>query len=289
MGIYEEIREELEKLVIPEMPLIDIAETIEDHIRNAGYYPAFPVNISINEIAAHYTPPPQDETVIKEDDLVKIDFGYHNGDGKVIDNAITIDLSESHKPLLEAAEKSVKEAISHIQPGKKVNEISQVIYEVVQSYGLKPIANLTGHSIEPYWIHGGVPLPSVPNEVDYEFKEGDRFAVEVFVTYPEGSGYVVDSGEPHIFSLISLERGIRTHMGRKLLLHIVKEYKTLPFSDRWLVKKFGSKFMVKTGLMELRKAHLIEAYPPLREEKRTPIAQFELTVELTSEGAQVVK
>ena len=38
------------------IPLKELAEQIEAKIVSLGGKPAFPVNLSINEIAAHYTP-----------------------------------------------------------------------------------------------------------------------------------------------------------------------------------------------------------------------------------------
>ncbi len=284
--ISSKIREELEKLVIPEMPYTDIVDTVEEHMKQEKVIPGFPVNISVNEIAAHDTAAYEDKRLIKDDDLVKIDFGFHNGDGLVIDNALTIDLSGSHGKLINGAKRAVEKAVKELKTGIRVSELSEIIYDAVVKEGVIPISNLTGHNIEPYWIHGGIPIPTVPNDIDYEFKDGDILAIEVFTTYEEGSGKVEDTGEPHIFSLVSLERGIRTNMGRKLLTHIVKEYKTLPFSDRWLIQQFKSKFMVKTGLQELIKNRLIERYPPLKEEKGQPVAQYEVTVKLV-EGKPV--
>jgi len=38
---------------------------------------AFPTTISVNEVAGHNSPLPEDSTSIREGDLVKIDLGLH--------------------------------------------------------------------------------------------------------------------------------------------------------------------------------------------------------------------
>ena len=58
------IREEIARpLIKPGAKILDICETIEKAIIDQGGGIAFPCNVSVNEIAAHYTSPLFDETV----------------------------------------------------------------------------------------------------------------------------------------------------------------------------------------------------------------------------------
>ncbi len=52
-----------------DMKIIDLVEYVEGNIIEMGGIPAFPCNVSINEITAHYTSPPGDESTIKKGDL----------------------------------------------------------------------------------------------------------------------------------------------------------------------------------------------------------------------------
>ena len=70
------------------------AEQIEGKIRELGGKPAFPVNLSINEIAAHYTPAYNDET--KADGLLKVDIGVQI-EGAIADTAFSLDLTKDKK------------------------------------------------------------------------------------------------------------------------------------------------------------------------------------------------
>ena len=62
--ILRETREEMRGFVKENMAVIDVCEKAEGLIRSKSGKPAFPCNVSINEVAAHYTAPPGDKTVI---------------------------------------------------------------------------------------------------------------------------------------------------------------------------------------------------------------------------------
>ena len=81
------------KLVKPGSLFLDIANKCEAEIINSGCELAFPINMSLNEIAAHYSPIIDDETVIPEHGLLKIDVGAHFN-GYIADSAFTINLSD---------------------------------------------------------------------------------------------------------------------------------------------------------------------------------------------------
>ena len=92
--IAARIREDSKRLIIIGEPLLEVAETIEKMIYDEGVEPAFPVNISINDTAAHYTPEFGCTLVFNETDLVKIDLGVAI-EGALSDTAYTIDMSLS--------------------------------------------------------------------------------------------------------------------------------------------------------------------------------------------------
>src|SRR3989344_3417002 len=64
--ISKEIREYAKKIIKPGMLLVDIAQIIEDKIKESGVECAFPVNLSIDDIAAHYHPVPDEKTLASE-------------------------------------------------------------------------------------------------------------------------------------------------------------------------------------------------------------------------------
>lgn len=82
--IASETREYARTIIKKGYLLLEIAEKIESKIIELGAKPAFPVNLSINEIAAHYTPSYDDEKTAQG--LIKIDLGVHI-DGWIADTA----------------------------------------------------------------------------------------------------------------------------------------------------------------------------------------------------------
>ena len=101
--ILRESREEIRKFVREDMPIIQVCEKAESLIREKGGKPAFPCNVSINEVAAHYTSPPNDEKRIPENAVVKVDMGVHV-DGYVTDTACTVCFNPEHRNMQMAAE-----------------------------------------------------------------------------------------------------------------------------------------------------------------------------------------
>ena len=65
--------------IAPGFSIFELTDYIESIIHNKGAKPAFPVNISRNQIAAHFTPLSSDTQIFQVGDLVKIDVGAHIG------------------------------------------------------------------------------------------------------------------------------------------------------------------------------------------------------------------
>jgi methionyl aminopeptidase len=269
--ICAEIREELSEMLKPGTRLIEIAQTVDKKIREKGAKPAFPVNISMNDVAAHYTPSFNDEKVINPRDLVKIDIGVHV-DGYIGDMAFTY--CSQPNQLAICSEKCVQAAIEVIKPGVTVAQISQAIENCAKEHNLGLIVNLTGHTLERYVFHGSPSIPNVSNNSNHRFKEGDVIALEPFVT--QSNGYVKDSGVVEIYRFLR-ERPVRLPEARKILALAKDEYHELPFAKRWLYKHF-SPVKVSLALRQLEAAGAIETYPVLREVEGKPVAQSEHTI-----------
>ncbi|HTY43645.1 MAG TPA: M24 family metallopeptidase, partial [Patescibacteria group bacterium] len=147
--IASEVREYAKSFIKPNMKLLEIAEKIEEKIKKLGGEPAFPTNLSINEIAAHYTPSHNDETLAHG--LLKVDLGVHV-DGWTADIAFSIDLEASslNKKLIEASESALKKALEISKENVSISEIGRAIQKTIESHGFSPIINLSGHEMEQY-------------------------------------------------------------------------------------------------------------------------------------------
>lgn len=273
--ILSEVRMQAVKKVMVGESLLTVAEFIENLIRERGGEPAFPVNISRNDEAAHSTPSFNDKAIFGKD-MVKLDIGVHI-DGFIADTAVTVDLSGNPR-LVEAAESALYAAIKFIHAGVNTSDIGGVIEDAISSFGFKPIINLTGHGLEQYIQHAP---PSIPNKRmphGVVLEEGDIIAIEPFAT--NGAGKIHNAGNAEIYHLIS-ERPVR-HPSARALLQEIGKYKTLPFAKRWLGER------VDFALLQLVKAGIIEPYLILKEIQGGLISQAEHTIIVTDNGCEVI-
>lgn len=269
--IAAQAREHGAKLVKDGASVFDIGEAVENKIKQLGGDIAFPVNISINEMAAHYTPTFKDSLTIKNEDYVKIDVGAHV-DGYIGDTAITI-RPAGKDDLIECAEKMLEEAIKIIKPGITVAEIGQVIQETAQRLGFNPVRNLTGHSLDQYNLHSGLTIPNIKTLSKQKIEEGQVIAIEPFCT--PGAGNVKDSGQPLIFMWLS-DKPVRDPYGRKILDLAKNQYQGLPFAKRWLAGMPAIK--VEMLLKQLSAVRALHKFMPLKEVSDGNVAQTEHTI-----------
>ena len=143
--ISAEVLEYGKSLIKKGNSLLDATEKIEAKIFELGGKPAFPVQISCNEIAAHFCPEEDDNTIFEEQ-VVSLDLGVHV-DGAIGDNAYTIDLSGSYLDLVKAAQKALEQALKITNVGTELREIGKTINDTIKSYGYNPVRNLSGHGL----------------------------------------------------------------------------------------------------------------------------------------------
>jgi len=255
-------------LVKPNAKILDIAEAIEKKIFEVGAKPAFPVNIGINEVAAHYTPSIDDQTVLKEGDMVKIDIGLHV-DGYISDNAFTVLVGKNSHPMIEIAKKAVEEARKVLRENVKIKEVSEVIESVVSSSGFNIVRNLTGHFLDRYIVHG-VSIPNVKNDIEIPIPKGQAVAIEVFVT--NGSGWVKESSEVEIFQFRE-DKGSRILEAKKILEMSIRDFDGLPFAKRWI--KNIPRAKLDLAIRDLVNRGCLIDYPVLKESDNSLVAQWE--------------
>ena len=262
--------------------LLDFAEDVEDFIRRQGGVPAFPINIAINDAAAHFTPSHDEKAKFIKGDVVKIDVGVHV-DGYVGDTATTVEVG-THKwsDLIRSTKEALDAAVALMKPNTRLDDVGAAIQRVIEAYGFVPVENLTGHSMERYKLHAGLSVPNVMGEGSGSVKFGDVVAIEPFAT--DGAGRVDGKKSGNIYRLIK-PREIGGKELRALISHISKNYSTLPFSERWC-HRFDRK--AKQHLRKLLKAGIIYSYPILRDVGEGTVAQSEHTVLITENGCEVL-
>jgi methionyl aminopeptidase len=282
--IASAVRKEVSRLVQPKKPIIEICEETENMIRRMGGAPAFPTNVSVDHVTAHYTSPPDDETLVPADGLVKVDLGASIV-GYLSDTAITVDLSGKEIAMVDTAEKALKAAISIIKAGTNVDQVGRTISNTIASAGFKPISNLTGHSLARFELHSGKSVPNVPTHAGQVVREGEILAIEPFVTRANGKGYVKDTGSTYIFSCTESTPQTNSNdaADAELLTVLRKRFSRLPFALRWL----SSDFDLKRFRRLIRSGSVI-SYPVLVEAGKSVVAQAEHTVLVKKYGCDVL-
>ena len=273
--VIQDARKKARELAEPGEDFDTIAEEIEKEIRSQGLEPAFPVNLSVNEEAAHYTPPVNGERTLSEDDVLKIDIGAHSN-GYIADTALTVNPNGEHREMIETVEDVLKEALDFIEPGKTVAEFgSHVQKQVPDEYEV--VRNLTGHYLEKYTQHAGVSIPNVENASEHTFQVGDAFAIEPFLT--TGTGRIKNGKKGNIYKFEE-DVNVRGRHERKLLGKI-KEFQGLPFTPRW-IDGYGAR--QKMALQKLVQAGAVKSYDVLRDREDSKVVQAEHTVVIAEDG-----
>lgn len=278
--IASEVREWSKKLVKPGAKALDVAEAVESRIKENGAGIAFPCNVSLNDVAAHYTPDAGDDLEFKEDDLVTIDLGAHV-DGYISDTAYTIDLSGEHGDLVEASEAALEAAISEVRAGAATAKIGGAIEAAIRVRGFKPIENLTGHQLKQYELHAGTAIPNIGVSFEKRLEEGQVFAIEPFAT--DGRGRVVEGSKTGIYSYLKMAP-TRLAEG-KAVMELAQERRGLPFPERWF--KELNQFKLKMALRDLIKRGALHEYPVLHEAEKGLVSQAEHTMIVERDGCEV--
>ncbi len=263
-------------MIRPGVPIIEVVETVEHMVTDAGAGLAFPLNLSLNEDAAHDTASIGDERLFAEGDVAKLDLGVHL-DGYIADTAITVDLGD-HALLVEASVSALDAAIALVRPGVSIGELGGAIQQEIESRGFKPVVNLTGHGLARYAIHTPPSIPNLAIQGGPVLEEGMVFAIEPFAS--TGSGRVSEKPRVEIFQQVSI-KPVRLPAARRIL-SVVRERRGMPFARRWIPQErqdFALSNLIQQGL--------VRAYPVLADVPGSIVSQYEHTFIVTAEGCIV--
>ncbi len=270
--IGKDAREYAQSLIEPGALFYNIAEKTEQFIKDNGASPSFPVNLSINNEAAHYTPYEGDKKKFKTGDLVKVDLGAMV-DGYMSDTAVTVEVGNTGKysDLIESTSEALNAAIRVLRPLINIYRIGEEIENVITSYGFKPIKNLGGHGINRYDLHSEIFIPNYDDGNDETIKTEKVIAIEPFASTgigmihngPLGNIYIIDA--PKVKNQDEI---------------IYKNFKTIPFAERWLAKLMPDD---QAYIKKMISAREVSGFPVLKEHNKSMIAQTEHTIMILSD------
>jgi methionyl aminopeptidase len=269
--IASSAREFGKKLIKVGKSHLEVTEEIEAKILELGGELAFPTQISVNNIAAHYNTRLGTDFKFKEGDVCKLDLGVHIN-GAIGDTAVTVDLGNNSK-LCEASKNALNAAIEIVKPGVSINEIGKVIHSEISALGFSPIRNLGGHGLDLWQIHTAPSIPNFDNGDKAVLKKGQIIAIEPFAS--NGAGLVQEGKPSEIYQVESI-KNVRDSNARKILKFVSEKYRTLPFAKRQLP---FNKLQLTVGLSVLKRAGILHEYGFLPEKKENAlISQHEHTL-----------
>jgi len=270
--LSSEARELGRSLVAEGVRLREVAESMELHILEHGGRLAFPVNISLNDMAAHFTPNSNDDMVFKAGDLAKLDVGAHV-DGWLGDTATTVEVgTRNWQPLVQASERALQMALEVAHEGVSVATIGGVVERSIKEAGFRPVMNLSGHEMKRYNLHAGLSIPNYNDGTLTKVGGNMLLAIEPFAT--NGHGQVTNGRLGNIYRVLR-DRSLRDPEADKLFQLIKQEFTTLPFCERWC-----DRLQPNSGpiLRTLHRHGVISTYPVLSEVKQGMVSQAEHTV-----------
>ncbi len=261
---------------------LKIADEIESFIKKRAKI-AFPVNISANDIAAHYTPTLDDSHVFHRGDVVKIDVGAHV-DGYIGDTARTLEVeTKFHQNLITSSEKALQAGLETIRNKVSVQHIGSSIEKSIKSDNFNPVDNLNGHQLEQYVLHAGLSIPNIAGKNGGVLTTGDAVAIEPFVT--SGQGHVKNATTGNIYQLLPKGK-IHSQRIRESYTLIKDHFGNLPFAGRWLAEYIPPK-RIPLILAMLQRRQLLTSYKTLVEMSGHMVAQAEHTVIVTENGCEI--
>lgn len=271
----------------PGARLLDIATAIENRITENGAGLAFPVNIALNTLAAHYSPRHDDQRTLKRGDVVKLDVGAH-ANGYIADTAITVELeTHAYDRMIKASSDALENAIHILSSKTPLRNVGEEIERTITSYGFKPIDNLMGHGLDRFQLHSGISIPNVGSSGSKNtLKEDDVVAIEPFAT--NGAGHVTSGEGSNIYLCNESLKAkfIRDNKIKVMFEKMKTHFTTLPFAERWChtLLPTGSDLALK----KLSFLGLTKHYPQLLEGKSGMVTQKEHTAIIRNDRCEVI-
>ncbi len=300
--IHKNIVKKIYNIDFSNKSTLSIVYEIEELIKQEGEI-AFPVNVCLNECIAHNTPLDHN-TIVKNGDLLKIDFGVHI-QGHITDSAFTIPVNTNKfDELINISKRATKIGVEKSGVDVLLSEIGEAIEEYILSkevqinntfYQVKNIKDLCGHSISPYIVHSGKAVPNCKLDFNYPLRMaiGEKYAIEPFVT--TGTGVCIYDNEhnnhfmlkPNYYYVYAKNKVHLTKSQMQLYQNINAYYKSLPFTQRWLFEKneyINNQNELMNDLNILHQYNILERYPPIYDVKGSYVAHHEHNIIITNKG-----
>lgn len=307
--IHKLVRNNARSLLQAGQTFINTVKGIEEYIMklcqvktefNRAVNIAFPIGLSVNEIAAHDTAMIDDKRLLYNGDVVKCDIGIQI-DGYIVDSAFThivgetLDTIKSNikYPLLEATADATYTGLCMSGVDARLYEISQEIQEIIESYELldseiKAVNGLGGHDINYYEVHGEKLILSVPHksQKDLKMEEGEVYAIETYAS--SGSGMLIQKQfeKCNHFGINHGPTKVKNPSKNVVVDWAYKNRHDLPFTQRWC--NDDNITNIQKHLLKGVKEGTIVGFPPLFDPKEgSLVSQLEHTLHIKDTGIEI--
>lgn len=273
-----------EQITRPGTKYLDLANLVEGEIIKNGCELAFPINISLNEQAAHYSPIIGDPIKCPEHGLIKVDCGAHC-EGYIADAAITVNLGKDkgvYEDLIKAVSDAIDEVLKHTKDGIDVIDLGKLIHYAMMKNNVKPVSNLGGHGLDRYNLHAGVFIPNTPLAgTSYRLREGCAYACEPFST--NGAGRIDNGKDVTIFQVQNINKKNMNLVEKTMAQKFKSKFSSLPFSPR-AIDFIEGKDKIYETVNHFYKKGILKGYNIFVEIGKGLVAQKEHTFIVTKDG-----
>lgn len=252
---------------------------------------AFPTQANVNNCICHYAPlsSVQNDFVLKDGDVVKLDLGVHV-DGYIAVVAHTVILSEAKKSraadALLAAHYCAEAALRLVKPGNENTKVTDVVTKISESFGCKAVEGMLSYQMEKDTIDGKKTIIQNPTEKQRqehekcEFAVNEVYAIDMLISTGDGKSRDMDYRTTIYKREPDQVYQLKMKASRAVFSEVEKKFDSMCFNLRAL----DDEKKAKMGINECVNHGLITPFPVLFEKEDEVVAQFKFTTLLMPNG-----
>jgi len=254
---------------------------------------AFPTCISVNEVVCHYSPFPTESIELKLGDSVKIDLGCHiDGYIAVVGHtaivgespAAPVSVTGPQADVIVATATAAEAALRTIKPGNTNTQVTAVIKDVADAFGVTPVIGTFSHQMKQFVIDGNkviVQREEPDKKVDeITFEVNEVYAVDICFSTGEGKPRDCDVRTTVLKRVVDQEYQLKMKAARALLSEVNRRFPTLPFT----LRSIEDERQARMGVVECIRHGLLAQYPVVAEREGSFVAHFKFTVLILPSG-----
>jgi curved DNA binding protein len=257
---------------------------------------AFPFCVSVNHVVGHNSPEGNDEQILEEGDLVKLDLGVHiDGFIAVVANTV-VATSDPATPItgrkadvLMAVTVAAEAALNAIKPGATNNEITALFERAANGFGVNVVEGVLSHQMKRHVIDANKVILSKETHdqkaEEEEIEELDVWGIDIIMSTGEGKPREIDELKTTIYKhQVDQSYNLKMKASREIFSQVTGDHPTLPFT----LRQYEGNSRARLGMKECIGHDLFTNYPVLEEREGDFVAHAKFTVLLTEEGVQRV-